>query len=197
MKTVFLDVDTQIDFMLPSGALYVPGAERIIAAVARLNRRAEATGAQLISTTDAHFEDDPEFGGWPPHCVVGTMGQRKPAATLLARQAVVPATGVTGPVGGAPQWIVEKRALDCFTNPSLDGILAALNPDRCVVYGVVTEICVRLAAEGLLARNRQVMIVTDATRALNAETARAAMAGWAARGAVLTTVAEVSGLRES
>jgi hypothetical protein len=27
---VFLDVDTQMDFMLPSGSLYVPGAEKII-----------------------------------------------------------------------------------------------------------------------------------------------------------------------
>jgi nicotinamidase-related amidase len=26
MKTVFVDVDTQIDFLFPAGALYVPGA---------------------------------------------------------------------------------------------------------------------------------------------------------------------------
>ena len=27
MKTVFFDIDTQIDFVFPAGALYVPGAE--------------------------------------------------------------------------------------------------------------------------------------------------------------------------
>ena len=38
MKTVFFDVDTQLDFLYPAGALYVPGAERIVPAIARLNR---------------------------------------------------------------------------------------------------------------------------------------------------------------
>ena len=30
MKSVFFDVDTQIDFLYPAGALYVPGAESIV-----------------------------------------------------------------------------------------------------------------------------------------------------------------------
>ena len=38
MKTVFMDVDTQLDFLYPAGALYVPGAERLISA-ARPPRR--------------------------------------------------------------------------------------------------------------------------------------------------------------
>ncbi len=57
MKTVFFDIDTQIDFVYPAGALYVPGAERILPIVGELNRRAPV----LISTMDAHSEDDPEF----------------------------------------------------------------------------------------------------------------------------------------
>ena len=28
--TIFWDVDTQVDFMLPTGKLYVPGAEQIV-----------------------------------------------------------------------------------------------------------------------------------------------------------------------
>ena len=35
MKTVFFDIDTQLDFLYPAGALYVPGAERIVPAIAR------------------------------------------------------------------------------------------------------------------------------------------------------------------
>src|SRR5215467_5124827 len=38
MTTAFVDVDTQFDFLLPTGALSVPGAERIIPTIARLNR---------------------------------------------------------------------------------------------------------------------------------------------------------------
>ena len=44
MKTVFFDIDTQIDFMYPAGALYVPGAERIVPAIAQLNRHAAGRG---------------------------------------------------------------------------------------------------------------------------------------------------------
>ena len=38
MKTVFFDVDTQIDFLYPAGALYVPGAEKVVEQIAALNR---------------------------------------------------------------------------------------------------------------------------------------------------------------
>ncbi len=71
MKTVFFDVDTQIDFLYPAGALYVPGAETMVEQIAALNRFAGAHGIPLVSTMDAHSEDDPEFKTWPPHCVVG------------------------------------------------------------------------------------------------------------------------------
>ena len=61
MKTIFFDIDTQLDFLYPAGALYVPGAERIVPAIARLNRYAAAHGIPVVSTTDAHAENDPEF----------------------------------------------------------------------------------------------------------------------------------------
>ena len=80
MATVFIDVDSQLDFLYPAGALYVPGAERIVPAIARLNRYAAANGIPVISTTDAHTENDPEFKTWPHHCVAGTTGQRKAEA---------------------------------------------------------------------------------------------------------------------
>src|ERR1041385_6607139 len=90
MKTVFFDVDTQLDFLYPAGALYVPGAESIVAQVAALNQYAAGHGFSVVSTMDAHSEDDPEFRDWPPHCVAGTAGQQKPAATLLEKRVVIP-----------------------------------------------------------------------------------------------------------
>src|SRR5271167_2976989 len=89
MKTVFLDVDTQIDFLFPAGALYVPGAEDTVPNLALLTRHALARGHQIISTVDAHSEDDPEFTVWKPHCIVGTIGQQKAAATLSEHPFVV------------------------------------------------------------------------------------------------------------
>ena len=86
MKTVFVDIDTQIDFLFPAGALYVPGAERILPAIAQLNHYAVEHSMPLISTADAHSENDPEFRTWPPHCVAGTAGQSKPAGDTGGRR---------------------------------------------------------------------------------------------------------------
>src|SRR5580658_990675 len=140
MKTVFFDIDTQVDFVYPAGALYVPGAERILPAIAELNRRAPV----LISTMCTHSEDDPEFSIYPHHCVAGTVGQQKPLATLREKRLTIPAS-----IGGGEQLILEKHELDCFSSPHLRPLLAGLAADRYVVYGVVTEICVRFAAFGL------------------------------------------------
>ena len=182
MKTVFFDIDTQIDFMLPAGALYVPGAERIIDRIAALNRE----GHIVISTMDAHAENDPEFKSWPHHCVVGTTGQQKPAATLLEKPVVIPNAPCDMTIEGARQILLEKQQLDCFTNVNLRALLAHLNADRYVVYGVVTEICVQFAATGLLKTGKRVEIVTDAVRALSGEASRQTFADFTAAGGVLT-----------
>ena len=175
MKTVFVDVDTQIDFLFPAGALYVPGAERLLPAIARLNHFAAAQGIPLISTTDAHSENDPEFRQWPPHCVAGTIGQLKPAETLVANQI-----------------IVEKQALDVFSNPSFPALLERLAADRYVVYGVATDYCVRCAVTGLLATGKPVSLVTDAIAAVDPAAGERTIDEFMARGGTLTTVAEVT-----
>jgi nicotinamidase/pyrazinamidase len=189
MKTVFFDIDTQIDFVYPAGALYVPGAEHILPIVGELNRKASmltSTAPVLISTMDAHTEDDPEFQIYPHHCVVGTTGQHKPAITLLDQRATVQGIPAGGPEG-VRQWILEKQKLDCFTSPHLQPLLARLNADRYFVYGVVTEICVRYAALGLLKSGKPVEIVTDAVKALDEQKAREMFSDFTAAGGLLTT----------
>jgi nicotinamidase/pyrazinamidase len=147
VNRVFLDIDTQNDFLLPAGALYVPGAERIIPTLAKLNRFAMQNGDILISTACAHPEDDPEFRIYPPHCVVGTVGQLKPGELLVGQR------------------VFEKQSTDLFESPEAEDLVSGVY--EFIVYGVVTEICVKAAAFGLLARGRQVTLVEDATVALD------------------------------
>src|SRR5207249_1017856 len=167
MRTVFFDVDTQIDFLHPAGALYVPGAESIVDQLAALNRYAASHGIPVVSTMDAHTENDPEFKLWPHHCVAGTAGQQKPARTLLEKRLSVPNAPCELALDGVQQILLEKQTLDCFSNVNLPALLDRLGADRYVVYGVVTEICVKLAAFGLLKTGRRVELVTDALRCLS------------------------------
>ena len=198
MKTVFFDVDTQLDFLSPAGGLAVPGAQEIVQPLTELTKFAAANRIQILSTVDAHSEDDPEFKSWKPHCVAGTTGQQKAAGTLLNQPLVLTTAAqaldqIRSRVPDAGQIIIEKQMLDCFTNPNLRPLLKMLSADRYVVYGVVTELCVRCAAFGLLETGAQVELVTDAIKSLTAPAERETIERFAAQGGRLTTVSAVTG----
>lgn len=193
MSTVFFDVDTQLDFLYPAGALYVPGAERIVERVARLNRFAAAKGFKVISDTDAHTENDPEFHDWPPHCVIGTLGQLKPQTTLLDRRVTLTSKDpLERWPNGAQQILLEKQSLDAFSNPRLPTFLEILGAERFVVYGVVTEICVKFAAWGLIKTGKRVELVTDAVQHLDKQKADKMFEEFAAAGGGLTTTGQLA-----
>jgi nicotinamidase/pyrazinamidase len=191
-RSVFVDVDTQFDFLYPAGALYVPGAERIVPAIERLNGYAASRGIPVLSTTDAHTENDPEFHDWPPHCVAGTIGQHKPAQTLLEKRIVVPNRDAAIALDETQQIILEKQTIDAFATRSLRHVLETLNAGRFVVYGVVTEICVRHMARGLLAAGKSVVVVADAVRALSEEKASRALEEIQSLGGTVSTVGETA-----
>jgi hypothetical protein len=92
--TVFWDVDTQADFMSPEGTLSMSGAQAIVPNLERLTSWAKAHGIVIVASTDAHSTDDPEFKLYPPHCVIGTAGQKKLRETLLADHVVIPSRPV-------------------------------------------------------------------------------------------------------
>ena len=191
MKTVFVDVDTQLDFLYPVGALYVPGAERIVPAVERLNRYAACQGIPVLSTADAHAENDPEFTQWPPHCIAGTLGQHKAAATLLDKRVVVLNRPCEFNLEGAQQIILEKQSIDVFQARNLAQILAIMAADRFVVYGVVTEICVASAVRGLQAMKKPVVVVSDAIKELRADDAARTLDEIRARGGTVSSISAI------
>lgn len=184
---VHFDIDTQLDFMFPAGALHVPGAERLLPAIGRLNRQAGV----VVSTMCAHGENDAEFKDWPSHCVFGALGQRKPAITLLDRPSMVTTQPGKVDIGDSRQILLQKQALDLFTNPNLPALLERLQAAEYVVYGVVTEYCVRFAALGLLATGRPVTLVADAICSLSAAASEATLNEFVSGGGRLATVSQV------
>jgi len=170
-KVIFWEVDTQADFMLPGGSLYVPGAEKTIPNLKRLVDAARQGRVLLVSDACRHTPDDPEFKTFPRHCVRGTPGAEIIPEALADTWTDIPndsAFKLPENLFAREQLIIEKQTLDVFDNLLTTRIVDRLGKDaEYFVFGVVTEYCVRLAAKGLLARGRKVSLVKDAIETLN------------------------------
>jgi nicotinamidase-related amidase len=177
--------------MRPGGKLYVQGAEKRLPNVKRLTDLARQGRVFLVSDACVHLPNDEEFKRFPPHCIRGTPGAEIVPEALAQTFFTIPSRpGVKIPrdLSKVQQVILEKQTLDVFDNPNTEIILQRLGsftaPDaEFVVFGVVTEYCVRLAAKGLLQRGRRVSLVTDAIETLNAADGDKALDELAALGA--------------
>ena len=182
-RPCLVDIDTQVDFVLPSGALYVPGADELIPIWRQLTEFGEANHMPMIASVDSHRADDPEFAQYPPHCVEGTPGQSKIAETLAAHHQFVPNDKRETTVDFEAQVILEKQAFDVHTNVHAEEILGAVPCTTFVVYGVTTEICVHAAVLGLLGRGHRVHVLSDAIKPLDPAAGERALAEMANAGA--------------
>src|SRR5690348_866694 len=190
-RVVFWEVDTQADFMLPGGKLYVPGAEKRIAQMKRLVAAVRAGKVFLVSSADQHAQDDPEFQRFPAHCVRGTSGAEilpELTAEILLRIPNEEKFAVPGNLDDFQQAVIEKQTLDVFDNPNTEKLLARFPQEaEFVVFGVVTEFCVNLAAKGLLDRGRRVALVTDAIETIEPREGERTLRELARQGARLVT----------
>lgn len=197
-RFVFWEVDAQEDFMLPGGRLYVPGAEKIIPNLHRLVEAAESSGTLLVSSACAHSENDPEFQTFPPHCIKGTVGAQIVPEGMLKEHSTIPfdlsfqlPTGIFD----SPQIVIEKQMLDVFSNPHTAALVDRIGPEaEYIVFGVVTEYCVRCASQGLLDRGRKVFVVQDAIETLNAEEGRCTLDHLQSAGAKLIHTSDAVGM---
>jgi len=184
-------VDTQADFMLPGGKLYVPGAEKLLPNIQKLTNAAREDRVFLVSHGCYHHKDDPEFQVFPPHCIKGTPGSNFVTHAMTDRIVRVP----NDPTGALPQdllkyqqVLLEKQTLDIFESRHAPSLLERLPREaEFVVFGVVTEYCVRFAAKGLLERGRAVSVVEDAVETLDIEAGRRTMTELQGMGAKLIT----------
>ena len=200
-QIVFWDVDTQADFMLPGGKLYVPGAEKLIPNLKRLTDQARKNRVFLVSDACVHTPDDPEFQRFPPHCVRGTSGAEMIPETVADRFLILPNRRAAVPADLSPyqQVILEKQTLDVFDNPHTDTVIERLRKftdtdAEFVVFGVVTEYCVRCVAKGLLQRSRRVALVQDAIETLKPEDGNNTLAELRSLGASMITTRDAIGL---
>jgi nicotinamidase/pyrazinamidase len=187
---ILWDVDTQVDFMEPSGKLYVPGANGVAPAMERLVDAARSAGLTHVASADDHELTDPEISDkpdfrntYPPHCLRGTRGAEKILETK--QRDPVPLSLTPYPPGllpdlvrGRREILLLKKNFNVFTNPNCDSLLDALDPEEIVVFGVATDVCDDAAIRGFLQRGRRVVFVEDAARGLDEARTAACTAFW-------------------
>lgn len=188
---IFWEVDAQVDFLLPEGKLYVPGAEKLLPNIRRLTDAARQGRVFLVSHGDFHTPDDPEFKIFPPHCVKGTAGAELVPEALTRKVVRVPndvEAKLPEDLSQYQQILLEKQTLNIFDSRHADALVQRLGSHaEFVVFGVVTEYCVSFAAKGLLERGRRVAVVQDAIETLKQEDGKKTMAELERLGARLTT----------
>ena len=190
---VFVDIDTQRDFMEPDGALPVLGASAIVPNLARLTAFARERGIPILATACAHTPEDVAVEPFPPHCLVGTLGQERVEATAWPGGLVIAPDARYPGEALVPHVTLQKRRYDAFSHPDADRIFALYGAGRptFVVYGVATDYCVKAAVLGLLDRGHRVAIVADAIRPVVPAIEPALLSEFARRGALLTTTATI------
>ena len=138
MPNVVLVVDMVRGFLEPGHNLYCgDDAREIIPKVKRLLEREREAGSEVLFVSDHHDPDDLEFQIFPVHCVKGT-----------GEPNVIPELDEF--VTGAN--VVPKNRYSGFFNTDLAERLERFRPDKLVVCGVCTDICVMHTASD--ARNR-------------------------------------------
>lgn len=158
MSRATLAVDMLNDFILPDGALSVPGGKEIVPAVRRELERARSRGETVIYLCDAHDPGDPEFRRYPAHAVAGTPGS-------LIVEELAPQPG---------DLVVHKKDVRPFYRTELGELLRGLGVEQATVVGVVTHICVMEAVAGLCSRGIASRVPADAVADFDQEQAEAA-----------------------
>ena len=142
MPNAVLVVDMVRGFLEPDHNLYCGDDSRsIIEPVQNLLRRESESGSTILFISDHHLPDDLEFQMFPVHCVIGTDEPE-----------VIPELS---------EWVtdsnvVPKNRYSGFFNTDLEQRLAALHPDKVIICGVCTDICVMHTTSD--ARNRDYIV---------------------------------------
>ena len=151
MSNVVLIVDMLIGFLEEGYPLYCGDhAREIIPNVLALLERESFAGSRIIFICDDHAPDDLEFKMFPPHCVRGTEEAKViPELEAYARE------------------VIPKQRYSGFFGTDLDERIKAVNPDKIIVSGVCTDICVMHTVADARNRDYNVEVPTDCVASFN------------------------------
>jgi nicotinate phosphoribosyltransferase len=145
MANAVLVIDMLRGFMEAGNPLYCGDrARRIIPSIQNLLEREIKHGTKVFFICDSHDKDDLEFKMFTPHCIAGTKEAE-----------VIPE------LAGYPREIIPKKRYSGFYGTDLETRLNKLKPEKIIVCGVLTDICVCHTAGDARNRNYRVEVPVD------------------------------------
>jgi nicotinamidase/pyrazinamidase len=145
MANAVLVVDMLRGFLEEGYPLYIGAASRrIIPRIQQLLDREIARDSRIYFICDNHDPDDLEFKMFPPHCIAGT-----------AEAEVIPE------LAKYEGEIIPKKRYSGFYGTNLEDRLKELPPEKLVICGVLTNICVLHTTADARNRDYDVEIPVD------------------------------------
>jgi len=145
MANAVLVIDMLRGFLEGGYPLYCGDrARRIIPSIQQLLEQELAQGATVFFICDHHAPDDPEFKMFPPHCIEGTA-----EAELIPELARYQGE------------VIPKRRFSAFFDTPLEEKLNRLKPEKLIVCGVCTDICVLHTVADARNRDWEVEVPVD------------------------------------
>ncbi len=151
-STGIVVIDMLNDFCKPGGAMVLPGYERLVPPQKKVIEAGRQAGGPILFVIDTHrpnVRQDREFLKRTPHCLEGTWGAR-------VIEDLDPRPGDV---------YVVKRRYSAFFNTDLDLTLRDLQVNTLVIFGVVTNICVRSTVHDAFFLGYQVVVPEDCVAA--------------------------------
>ncbi len=159
MANAILVIDMIKGFLEEGYPLYCGDkARRIVPNIQGLLERELAQGSKVFFICDHHAPDDPEFKIFPPHCVEGS------AETELIPE-----------LADYPGEVIPKRRYSAFYDTSLEEKLSQLKPEKLIVCGVCTEICVLHTVADARNRYYQTEVPVDCVTSFDEKAHRCAL----------------------
>jgi nicotinamidase/pyrazinamidase len=153
-------VDVQNDF-LPGGNLGVADGNAVIPVINDCIKLAKAKHLPMYATRDWHPTDHCSFvengGTWPTHCVAGSVGAEFSEELELPKNITIIDKGTNR----------DKEAYSGFQGTDLLNQLNKKGVNRVIVGGIATDYCVLNTVNDALDNGLNVMLLTQAIRAVN------------------------------
>ena len=145
MPNAVIVIDMLRGFLEKGYPLYCGQNSRsMIPNVQQLLEQELARGSKVFFFCDRHRKDDPEFRMFPPHSIEGTVEAE-----------IIPE------LSGYPGEIVSKSRYSGFYGTPMESKLKALNPEKVIVCGVCTNICVLHTVANARERDYEVEVPVD------------------------------------